>query len=524
MNHKLNERLKDREIVYLVMALAGAVWVFYCINAVKTYNHDDIQRFMMARTIMSHPKNFLDMWGRPLYMVLYMLPAQINLTAARIFSTVLSLATMWLVYAYAARSGYVRPWLAPLFLAVMPRYLTMSYNVMDALPVCFLLALSMYLISLKRYNLSGLVISLTPLARPESVLFLAIFAAVYLYNGKWQAVLLSATGLFVWNAAGFLVTGDPIWLAHASTYNVPYGSGELMYYVKRLPEITDPVLLAPFLVGMVYGFSKLKKNDNALVIGVWSVFFAFYAITWWFGAFATVGLTRYFNTVLPLAALIMLKGVNYVLDEDRSRLDAWSGVTLVVLSVYIMVSNETPYTVQPLVAAVVLIMLRALVLSGLFGPMRIKYLLGFILLAVSIVAYAEASPMNKPDDEMTVMARAAKVVEEKYPDRYVLAWHPWFYYYADIDQFDKSRAAKLTEETVLSAPVGTIMVYENHYASGSRYGNLDANKLVANHALRVVHADVNQFWKFLIIEKTAEIKDARPGMFLWDKKKEEEGS
>jgi len=126
-------------------------------------------------------------------------------------------------------------------------------------------------------------------------------------------------------------------------------------------------------------------------------------------------------------------------------------------------------------------------------------------------AYAGLDPMDKPGGFQSAAKKAAEAVEEITPRRFVVSSSPWFYYYAGIDPFDDGASANATYEDVITAPVGSMIVYEPFYAGNESYGDLDSRKLLDSSAFRPVFRDDE--WQTMVFEKTREISSPNKDMF-----------
>lgn len=482
------------------------VWLVVGAKSSELYSDDDLSHFMMARYAPHHPLLFLDIWGRPVFTILYSLGSQLGIMGARATSAVIGGIVCWLSYVYARERGYNRPWLIPLLLAAMPRFSSTCYTLDTGLMLALVLSGALALYAYGRENLSALAISLAPAARPEGVLFIGIFAVAFLYRRKWSAIPLLAAGLLAWDMAGFAYSGDPLWLLHNQPWTVPYPfKFGLMYYFQKLTEITGPVHVPLFLAGMVYYFYRWKEGDNALILSGWLALFVFLAIAVWLGAFATVGLTRYFNGTTPLVALLSLAGLNRVLGSRYSLIDAVTGGVLVVAVPYLLI-NHASGAIALVIATAATVSLRVFVLKG--GSVRTA---GNIALA-GLLVFVGVN-FNLPDGSYNEEHEMIKEASLKYilksPGRFTLSSTTWFCYFTDKDPYDKSQNLPVTEENLVNAPAGTVVIWEPHYAGGERYGNIAPQRLLSDPNFQFKWMDDEQF--SMIFEKTGAAGQARPG-------------
>jgi len=486
----------DRNKALLVILFFFAWWVVFGLQSYELYSDDDMAHFLMARYALHHPMIYLDMWGRPLFTLLYTPIAQVGLHAARFQSALICASVCWLSFVYAKERGYARAWLAPLILAIMPRFYWMSFNLDTALLLCLVLTGALVLYAKERYALAAVVISLSPAARPEGVLFIMVFAAAFIYRKKWSAVPLAFAGPFIWNLVGFFTSGDPLWLIHNQPWTVPYGRGEFLHYFIRFMEITGPGHAALFIAGAVYCVWKWREKDNFLLFTMWLVYFLFLVFAWWQGAFSTLGLTRYFNGTAPIVAVITLAGINRLLDGERGLVDVVTAAAIALSAVFFVASGAS-YTVHFIVTVSVMAALRAaILLKGWTRPAMGAVVAG--LFALGLMFYV---PLHPPglNAEHSMNQAAAQWYDTNAPGRYVLCTSLWFAHFAKMDPYDPARFAPLTRYNLDSAPAGTVVFWEPHYAGGDRYSGVSIEELANDPSYKLAWSNMEGY--YFIFEK-----------------------
>ena len=78
--------------------------------------------FLFARWAWSEPAYFISVWSRPLFTLLYSLPAQVGYPATKIFTLLISLATAWQTFCIARDLGIARAELAVPLLLLQPAF------------------------------------------------------------------------------------------------------------------------------------------------------------------------------------------------------------------------------------------------------------------------------------------------------------------------------------------------------------------------------------------------------------------
>jgi hypothetical protein len=434
-------------------------------------NDDDaLTHFLNARYSIQYPSHLIDIWNRPLFNVLYLPASQVNLTAARLTSSLISLAICWLCFLYVKEKGYKRPYLVPVFLAATD-LVTMSFNMDTAIALCLVLSLALVLYGRKNYNAAAVVLSFAPAGRPEGVLYIFIFALFFIYKKKWTAVPLLFSWLAVWNLLGFAMSGDPLWLIHNQPWKIPYGSFEFLHYFKRIALITGPGNLIFFLIGITITVLHWRKKDNLLLVLLCFSYFAFHVLTAWMGGFSTAGFIRYFNGTVPIIGILALSGFNWLLDSDVGNMDVFASLFILATAGFLAITGSEGLHVY-LITILAVIVIRSLSVFNV-KPFVSRAAAGTVLAAISIYAYYPGNIKELKDwGEIKVMEQYADFYKTNTKSSYVLCSDQWFYYFSGVNPFDRAKSDLVTLEHVEKAPKGTAIIWDAHYAGGKRYGKL----------------------------------------------------
>jgi hypothetical protein len=340
----------------------AVVWmaVFAAVGAglVLLYHDADQQdsgyHFLFARWAHSHPRYFIGVWARPLFTLLYFPFAQFGYAAAKFFTVIISLATAWQSFRLARQIGFARAEMAIPLLFLQPSFFLLSSTVLTEtlFALVFVIALRLHLSG--RIKAGMVVASLLILVRPEGF-FIGVLWGVWVLlerrsdgatgrRGDGEAVkwvgksldlpsrpvapsprrlvslLLLATGAFAWWLAAYLIMRDPLWIVHdwPSDWRPDgkaNGTGPVWWYVKSLPLIVGPILIAPFIGGL---WRLLRRREFMCGVSAFLVLFVAHSLMFWRGWFGSAGYARYFVCVSPAVALIALAGWND-LAERRAK-------------------------------------------------------------------------------------------------------------------------------------------------------------------------------------------------------------
>ena len=161
-----------------------------------------------------------------------------------------------------------------------------------------------------------------------------------------------------------------------------------------------------------------------LVLGGFLCFFIAHSLFWYLGIFGSMGLTRVFICVIPLMALMMLKGFNLLTEEiipARKNLDT---IFKAAILIYIVIF---PFT-------------------------------------------ATHGSLNFDDDlKLSVDQKNAeevvKFLRKEEPEFPRLAYQaPYLNVVLDIDPFDISKHKELNPESIKSLRSGELIIWDNHFA------------------------------------------------------------
>jgi hypothetical protein len=336
-----DERRNDpglrRALVWLaVFAAVGVALVLLYHDADQ---QDSGYHYLFARWAIRRPQYLVSVWGRPLFTLLYLLPAQFGYAAAKCFTVLISLATAWQTFRLARQIKFDRAEFAIPLLFLQPSFFLLSSTVLTEtlFALIFVIALRLHLSG--RIEPGALVASLLILVRPEGF-FIALLwgtwvlfgagpgaspsegeASVPLSSGRLTGrfrlkaglqTLFLLGGISLWWVGAYWITRDPLWIIHDWPADwrpdgKVNGTGPLWWYIALLPLIVGPILVAPFLIGL---WRLLKRREFACGVAAVLALFALHAAMFWRGWFGSAGYARYFVCVSPAIALITLAGWN----------------------------------------------------------------------------------------------------------------------------------------------------------------------------------------------------------------------
>ena len=345
--------ITEKAFVYTSLFIIAIVMMYIAFTANGTGDWADaIYHYLYARYAFQHPENFLNHWAKPVY-VLFTAPiAQGGFTAIKLFNIGMVIGGIWLAWQVGKQLLIDRAWLViPLIMtAPMTSYQSLS-GLTEPMFACWMMV-GIYGLVKDKNGLALLWLSFLPFVRSEGLIVFCVLVLYLIIKRKWYLLPFLAVGHIVYGVIGYFYYGDFLWIFNKMPYatlNGAYGSGPFWYFADKMHTVIgdfQPVLL---VIGLLTGFVSLiqywrgKASFSTeklwLVYGISVAYFLAHSIFWYFGIFNSFGLLRVMIGVLPLFALIMIEGINAVIQlfptKNRIKWErAFLGILIVVLFLY----------------------------------------------------------------------------------------------------------------------------------------------------------------------------------------------
>lgn len=315
----------------------NAKWYIFCfvtglilINVYPdNWELDGGYHYLFAKWALKYPSLFVGVWSRPLFTILYVIPAQIGHTESRLFTVLLGLYIAFLTYKLGKELNFINSDLLIPLMWLQPIFYLYYVDTMTELVFSLVLVQAFRLYNRGRYRSAYFVISLTVLARPEGIFLCttwAIFELAQLtireYNKRnsnfrnrlisVQRLLPLAFGLFVWWILALMLTYDPLFIFHNwpsnwAVVNTDTRAHFFQLYPLRLPEIAGFFVFPAFIIGL---YNAINEKRMKLLAWSFLIVFSLHTIMNYYGWFGSVGYPRYMLTLSPVVALITLFGLN----------------------------------------------------------------------------------------------------------------------------------------------------------------------------------------------------------------------
>lgn len=316
---------------------------------------DSITHYLLARHAWGSPELFLDHWGKPMFQLMMVIPAQFGIYGVVVVNGIFMLLALLAMADIARRQGIPGYPLLLLFGLLAPLVLRVSLSSLTEPVFAVLLAASIWGYYTRRFVLSAAIFSFLPFVRTEGMVYVLVWLFALAVVRQWRAMPWLLLGYVLFALAGWLwVHHDPWWFFSKMPYqHGDYGSGTFWYYFEVLYDILGMPILILFAWGvLVGGYLLLKRGwrlgsvaDNTeylLIYGVALSFITMHATFWYIGKMGSFGEIRIPVSVAPLMAYVAFRGWAQVWQWQWPR--AWTGQLLgAALLIYVLVYNLTPH-------------------------------------------------------------------------------------------------------------------------------------------------------------------------------------
>lgn len=299
---------------------------------------DEVCHYLQARYAPYHPFLYASIWARPLFVLLYTLPAQLPFALTRFFSFCLAALIGLIAYRLARLKSIPWPSLTFVLTVAQPFFIRQSFTVMTEQTLALLLVFSLLCWEIERRDLSCLLISFSPLARPEGFFLGPLWFLFVLFDRdssfifsqqstvyslqstviRFRRIPLLLVGLCLWALTSWLACGSPLWFVQNFPWVHPgqLSRASILSYALRLPVFASYPILILSLLGL---FSVRRyKLGRAYLLSAFIL--CLHSVFWSRGLFGTGGYLRYLIIISPFLGLSAAAGFSVVLDAGLKLL------------------------------------------------------------------------------------------------------------------------------------------------------------------------------------------------------------
>jgi hypothetical protein len=316
---------------------------------------DNISHYKFPRFGFKHPHVLLDLWGKPGFNIIMAPFAQLGFTGIQLANVIAGILNGVLVYKIAAHFKIRNAILSFIFLVFFPIY---TVNMMAGMTEILFMTviLSSFYLYLKDKALAAVIlISFSPFFRPEAILFMGFLFLMLLYDKKYKLIPWFITGTVFFSLLGYFHFKDIFWIVNYFPYSQGHGTatlGDPLHFFKNTYKvfgILGGILSGLGIIVYLLNLIKLKREDVnrstvQFLLFVFLPFISFFIIQVvivWFGILQTIGSLRHMIPALPFAAILTVKGFNYLSNLSFGKKPVFAAILIIVL--YFTIS--TPFKV-----------------------------------------------------------------------------------------------------------------------------------------------------------------------------------
>ncbi|MEI6682720.1 MAG: hypothetical protein WCO44_08830 [Bacteroidota bacterium] len=413
---------------------------------------DSVLHFLFAKYAPAHPGLFFDMWGKPVFVLLAFPFAHFGFGGIKVFNALTTLLTITLTYKTADALQIKSPYAGALLIIFMPLYYILTFSGLTEPLFALFVAAGLFLAVKQKMAAGAIFISFLPFVRSEGLVMIGVFVCYLLVKKQWKILPFLLFGSGLYSIAGYFVHHDILWVFTRIPYaslSSPYGSGDLLHFVRQMFYVVGFPVYALFVVGffslIINAFrSRIRAELHLLVLLGFSCFFLAHTLFWYFGIFNSMGLKRVLIGVMPLIAIIALVGFNQLTEGGVLGKSSMSRIVsqLVLLGAVIIF----PFTA---------------------GPAAVNW----------------NRDMMLAKDQQVAISTAKVVKSGAAAGCRILCGHPYLCEALEVDWFDTAKRIDLTRANLACRKAGDIIIWENWFAVvGSAIGKpeLDATAGLKN--------------------------------------------
>ncbi len=305
------------KIVWIIILCIDLILVF--LNKSTFDDGDSVLHFLQAHQAAYTPHLFLDMWAKPIFILLAWPFASFGWWGMKLFNTFCIFLSTFFAYNLFIQLKLKQWWAIPLCLGAPAYFLVQSSGLTEPLFTVFLMAI-IYLEYQNKTVFALLLLSFLPFIRAEGWIIMLMFSTYLIFAKKWIKLPYIAVGTILYGIVGILFLGDFLFMFNENPYNgveAKFGSGNIFHYLIQLPYIIGLPIFILVCLGLIRGIqlfitNRMELKEVFLVYGFSVGYILAQSLFWRFGLFHSFGMTRVLIVIIPLLAIIAYRGIEWL--------------------------------------------------------------------------------------------------------------------------------------------------------------------------------------------------------------------
>jgi hypothetical protein len=477
---KIKSIEKETLLWPLVSTLLLAIAYFaYSFKSKGFYQQDEANHFLSMLRFWYDPKAIMGNWAKPGYKILYVLTVLGGQKLVVFQNCLFAAFSCFFAYLSSQKLGASNPWIAFILLASQPLWIALSFRNYSEFPTAFLLSMGFYFFVSEKWILAAILAGWVCTIRQEFYPIAAILGLYLLYRKAWFAAFSIALFPVLQNLAGYVLYGDPLYLLNqilgtSETLKDAYKRMGFDHYFLTSAVVFGPLALTLFVAYLGQMFLTKKLAHPALLVATLGYFLLnclFQMESLEFGP-ATGGNLRYMCIISPLVAVAGALAVDAMKNlPGRFKLAYTLLPFLVLVGVFMTFqhnfltlteeSDNLPFVGALFASILIFIPMSGLVQTGVFAAVC-----GFFALV-----NVKSIKLSAEDKVCKQVADWYKMNEVEFKGKPFYNTHIMFYYFLGRveAQFDPKPVPISDTATLEKAPIGSIVLWENHYGFRPNY-------------------------------------------------------
>jgi len=485
-------------------------WGFY---SNMTWDDDCPTRYFNMLDAINNPAQFVSIWNRPLFMLIFTLPAQLGHWTVIIIQTFLSIIGGWALVKAGKNLKLRYAFLAFPLLVYQPFVFGVSRYAMTEPIAITIISLSIYFLLKKKWIAFAIAGGLLPLARLELVVLIPFWLIPLLQNKQYKSLIPLAIPMISWAIIGGWINSDFQWIIKTTfgreSQENRYGHQEITTYIERYQYVVGPVLFFFSIIGLPKIFKS--KFHISYLLAPFTVGLITYSIfSSWLNMGNAAGFLRNLIPLSPYITLMALIGINYWLNITRKKValpvngnhkfsKKWTPaitenikrltkskqgilslgfIALAITFCFFSFQLKSHHKISATRHNYSLLVSQGILFILLILRFKIKqhthlFLLGIILILSSYTLITE-HPLANINSERILINKVAQFYKTAELEKKITyANHPWFFWATGSTPSDKL-VKRVNQKNLNNSKAGEIAVIENHY-SNRLGGDIDMN-------------------------------------------------
>ena len=323
MNTFLKKPEKGNYIALFFVLAYISLSLFYLFTSIETWDDDCVTRYYNTLNAFNEPRHFVSIWNRPLFVVLFAIPAQFGSNFVAVCIILISSSASYYLYRGLKKQGVARPYMIIPLLLFQVYFFSVSRNMESEMLAVALFCFGYYFMVNKRWVLFALMGGMLPLARLELILLLPIWCGILLKEKQMKTILYMAIPFGLWSIGGLIVHGDLFYVL-SSTFGKDnssnrYGHTTFLHYFRRYIYVIGPISFFFLVLGYIRGFFEKSRYIWFVLLQFSAGFFVYVLFSWKLNMGNSAGFMRHLTPISALGAILMLTGLNFWIDTIVSK-------------------------------------------------------------------------------------------------------------------------------------------------------------------------------------------------------------